>query len=701
MRRLLPSLLVIGVLSGCVQADPVPRRVDDDASVGAADGCTGDGCADHDTSAAKDCGGCDGSDVCDPVSGLCAQCVLPSDCDAIGGRCILGRCRDAIPCKTDTACEAVGGVCDGGQCTGCKANSDCKGGRLCRSGACVPVPEACDNIVDCGKWHCDLALSSCVQCMTAADCDEAHHCKGGYCVTDVCAPGQSRCKAENPGSRWLCAADGAVEIETPCATGATCHAGVCKLASCEPDKATCDGHVRATCSANGRQKIPDQDCGLQGKTCVAGKCVDYLCTPGHKSCDGDWLRTCNATGTKEASTPCGFGQTCVSGQCKTTTCTPLQLLCQGDEVRQCDPTGTTTTAVQDCKADSKICDKGSCKAPICQTGDLQCDDAGKVVHVCGNKGLDWMTYKACTASTPFCVAGKCVNKACKKGESKCVSASVWTCADDELSWQKVPCGGGKVCVSNKCSTPACTLPSKWDTNVQKMIGFALAKANEGCDLDGDGKPDNELAASSIVGGFLLGQLGGTADLATLLRAPAYSSKGSSFSIEQHTGGLDPGNKACAHNSTTGNCKYRVNASGLDVTKSGGQCPAKLTIPNAKVNGTAWTANGGTLNFPMFDGAATLSVQQLTWSGTVNSGTTWTQTSNGMVCGAVVLADLVAAIDSAPDSAFTQTGFDKATFKMFVELLLDTDLDTDGDGKKDAASAAFTFSTAAGSVVGVQ
>lgn len=155
---------------------------------------------------------CD-AQLCDPVTLSCVDCLQPSDCPAAAPGCYQGVCgqcnissdcpgsetcdNGACGCATDQACPTATPNCilDGGPgVCGCAATASCTGtNEICdpsqgAAGACVLSCNApggvCLADTDTGEGFCDTSSGLCVQCLTASQCTDPD---SPLCVSGNCA----------------------------------------------------------------------------------------------------------------------------------------------------------------------------------------------------------------------------------------------------------------------------------------------------------------------------------------------------------------------------------------------------------------------------------------------------------------------------------------------------------------------------------
>jgi MYXO-CTERM domain-containing protein len=345
---------------------------------------------------------CDGMGACPPMqtqacvpfkcsgTNCGGNCVLDSDCSG-GSFCAAGVCLGKLPlgfgCGEDSHCLSgycVDGVCCGGGCVGQCEACDNPG----QQGTCLPVIGAphgarpqCTNDGSVCSGTCNGSLTTgCAypgaqsQCRAPACTNNvatiAAYCAGnGMCPamqTQVCAP--FLCEGTQCG--------GDCTIDSECASGHYCSAGVCKL-----------------------MKEIGQPCG-QPNECNSGYCADGYCC--NEACSGQ----CEACDTQNALGVCAVvlgaphgGKSACAGAGT----------CQG----QCDGIDATTCAFPGMTVE---CSAASCQDSV-QKSSANCDGVGScqpaVTQSCGNFGCDGTVCKTECASPSDCKEGLvCVATQC-------------------------------------------------------------------------------------------------------------------------------------------------------------------------------------------------------------------------------------------------------------------------------------------------
>lgn len=367
------------------------------------DNCDGDGSngCERSLETATDCGSC--SNTCGALNPICAigpasvrcepgctadaptlcgdVCVdLTSDaqhCSGCGARCVVPNA--AASCSGSTcgigACDPRWGNCDGGpgngceqslttrpHCGGCGATCDSSTGVLscstgaCRVDLCLDGMENCDGVANNG---CEADLSTPSHC---ASCDVM--CTGatplcgpssgaaGECLAACAAPAATNCAGrciDTTGDRANCGGCGLACALDNATAG--CAASVCRVASCAPGFADCDGDDATGCEA--RLDGDPLHCGGCGIACPAGASADATCSggicgsvcrPGFGDCDGSESSGCEQTlTTLEHCGGCALAcsrnnatASCASGTCQIEVCTGSFDNCDGRGDNGCE-----------------------------------------------------------------------------------------------------------------------------------------------------------------------------------------------------------------------------------------------------------------------------------------------------------------------------------------------------------------------------
>jgi hypothetical protein len=216
--------------------------------------CGGDG----------DCAGA--TPRCEPVTKLCAECVVSSDC-ASGAHCYGNRCVNVAACTNSRDCS-TGQVCDSGRglCVECTAPTDCPSGQMCVLDRCVVV-QTCQASEDCNGKLCDTGTKSCVSCLADTDCTASNqHCVLGgcrvACATDAQCTGDNRLCDTTTSTCVQCR--GAAD----CPAATYCEGGACKADICDATQSTCAGDAVSACNDTGNGWATPKACAA-GQSCTA------------------------------------------------------------------------------------------------------------------------------------------------------------------------------------------------------------------------------------------------------------------------------------------------------------------------------------------------------------------------------------------------------------------------------------------------
>ena len=272
-----------------------------------------------------------------------------------------------------------------------------------------------------------------------------------------------------------------------------------------------------------------------------------------------------------------------------------------------------------------------------------------------------------------------------------------------------PCASGKTCDESDGPPGVClggsSTGGSWGTDgnssgVQKITSIAIAASGAGCDLTGDGVPDNSFAALASILGSQLGTAVEDGSLVILFDPKAWKTNGTAFQINLYTGKSDPTSSGCS--GTAAGCKYQVAASSYD-TDNGctpPNCPVQVAFSNAKIVSLKLNASAPKFPLTLSVGSSplTITISKVAIEGQVSTATQWQTTKNGVLCGAVTETDLMAAIDATPDEAFASIG-GKTQAKSLIGMLLKKDVAINS-ALPNAYSMALNFETKSAVITGV-
>jgi len=146
------------------------------------------------------------------------------------------------------------------------------------------------------------------------------------------------------------------------------------------------------------------------------------------------------------------GEGCVTGASRCATPTTLE---------RCTDPANNVWEPQDCP-DGQICNRGACRAPICEPGNvLGC--AGQYSQAICNATGTGTDPQDCEGGL-FCREGVCTDRICSEGETSCSGDEIVTvCAPDGTEFvEGQRCGSGAVCDQGECVS-LCELTRKEST----------------------------------------------------------------------------------------------------------------------------------------------------------------------------------------------------------------------------------------------
>ena len=335
-----------------------------------------------------------------------------------------------------------------------------------------------------------------------------------------------------------------------------------------------------------------------------------------------------------------------------------------------------------CRSD-EVCNvkTNACERKHCGGGCLagwECDEA---TNACGIPcGKPCLGVTACNHATLQCesVCGVgCPDAMCNTLSKKCAASCLPFCGDDALC-VPVPQGLG-ACKPAK-------LPHTWSAETNVAVTFTIAQKADGCDLNGDGKPDNALSGVTAL-------VGSSSSAQTIAFVPdSFATDGSAFALSAYDVAHDT-TITCGSTDTW--CTYGVDKDSFDIAACDvNACPVVAFTTAATIQNGQLLAKLPAL---MVHTALALPLHNVAVSGEVKGVTHWEATKNGKLCGAVLMTDFAAALAQSAVAA----GLDMAPdqIKKLAATLVHPDLDLDGDGVMESISAAYVFETAPRAITG--
>jgi hypothetical protein len=426
-------------------------------------------------------------DNCGNCGALCRRANAAAACTM--GVCRVGTCnfgfddcngQDADGCETATRNNAANcGAC-GVVCAFANAVPACDD-DVCRLSACLDGFADCDGDPTNG---CEVDLrvdgANCGRCGTAcALANAAAVCINRSCAVAECASPFADCDG-NPANGCEANTQTSLAHCGTCGTAcnlanaqASCVAGSCRIASCNPGFSDCDGDPNNGCETRTQDSLTN--CGGCGNLCSFANATPICngdtcgiagCQSGFGNCDGQLANGCEVD-TRLSVNHCGScGNACAlpnaTPVCSNSTCAVAG--CQGS-FRDCDgqaPNGcevdilTNVTHCGGCGIACSLpnavsrCDGGSCAIQSCNPGWADCDgnpfngcetNTDSSTFACGGCG----TVCSFPNAGALCSAGTCQIGACNPNFANCDGQAANGCEVDTRT-NLSNCGGcGQVC----------------------------------------------------------------------------------------------------------------------------------------------------------------------------------------------------------------------------------------------------------------
>ncbi|HWZ89664.1 MAG TPA: hypothetical protein VNW92_12460 [Polyangiaceae bacterium] len=457
---------------------------------GNCDGDIANGCETNLKTSADHCGACDtpcdlphASALCN--GGKCAvdKCTAPfMDCDGDPSNgCEVNTSTDAANCNAcGTVCSAINGTasCAAAKCeVSCNAGfNDCDGDPV---NGCETSTDK--DVTNCGKCGnvCDTTSGS-AKCTTGV-CGVSN-CKAGL---GDCDSNPNDCETNTTNDVNNCGGCGVVCV-IPNGVP-SCVSSVCKVGSCNPGFADCNGIAKDGCETNIASDV--KNCGACNAACAIGnataKCENKVCkvstcTAPYADCDANGLDCETNTSTSTANCGgCGVNGVncstdfpnatgkCVTSSCQLATCAANFGNCNGldsdgcesnlkSDNNNCNACGTVCQAPHG----TNTCTSGLC-VPSCGTAFGDCD--GNVKTGCeavfandpNNCGACATVCQQTNASN-VCSGGFCSPTCSQTYFKSCDGNNNNGCEIDDRS-SKANCGGCNLpCVDNQTSSNNCS-----------------------------------------------------------------------------------------------------------------------------------------------------------------------------------------------------------------------------------------------------
>ena len=303
-----------------------------------------------------------------------------------------------------------------------------------------------------------------------------------------------------------------------------------------------------------------------------------------------------------------------------------------------------------------------------------------------------------------CSRGCPVGQKCHVSADACVFGGIATCAACASGFTCSPAFPAPTCVQG-----ACAPRDAFTDGTAKLVSLAIAPRDRGCDLDGDGKPNNRIA-TLLTQIDLNGELARAveADRITVLLEPdraGWGAPGDALGVGLWFGTLAPQSRSCAPSDPAALCTYTVSRASYDPSAGAGACPTWLRFPGvARTVDAVASTSGSALDFvvPVGGGSWLLQLLRARIDAKIRaaevSGPGLGPRLDGRLCAAVPKADILLAVDTLPPDTLAKFG-GADLVRTALDLNLKADLDIDGDGAADSVSAALEWTAVPARIVG--
>jgi hypothetical protein len=407
------------------------------------------------------------------------------------------------------------------------------------------------------------------------------------------------------------------------------------------------------------EECSGKECGVSD-SCDCGTCSsDEACLSG----------TCLTCEERCGWEDCGMKGNCYCGGC------PERHACNHHNLCACVPECTSPHGIPYECGDSGCSEPcGDCEFGECIDNSCFCepDCADKV---CGSDGCGG-TCGYCTFNDPLCHAGQCYEMCDGDGV-------IFPIAVQRVSAMQLGKGGHDGEALDVDGDPdTCSPTGDCESGLNNMLSDLAEQLRQYYDSD------QELDELLLAEGFLLA-----------MRFVGPVEGGAPFTIEFYQGAAELSKSACDYTLET--CGYMAWSSSFEPTG----CEPLYVLHNATLDGNLLTAGGMGHVIPI--------INQFTLVGPVRflpayNGQMMAEAvvddnqvvalSNGLFAGVFRKTDLMNTIIELPEDE--EMPVSKDMLMNLLDMFITPDIDTDGDGVKDGASLAYTFSTISGNIVGV-
>ena len=304
-----------------------------------------------------------------------------SNCGACGRACVPTVNVSTVVCSQSTcsaaSCNAGFADCDHQFMNGCEINTSSDANN-CNGCGNVCLPTANVRIAGCTASACSVAACN----VGTADCDKKF---------------SNGCEVDTTVDAVNCGSCGVVCLPTANVSTVKCGNSNCAVNTCNAGFANCDNQFSNGCEINTNTDV--SNCGGCGQACVPtanvattlcgqGSCKVGTCKPGFADCDGQFANGCEVATTSDVNNCNSCGNRCVP------TINVVNAVCSG-----------SNCAVGSCQAGFADCDKqfaNGCEVNV-TTNNQNCGACGNLCTPTANVVSAGCSGSACSVTA--CVAG--------------------------------------------------------------------------------------------------------------------------------------------------------------------------------------------------------------------------------------------------------------------------------------------------------
>ncbi|MSP23935.1 MAG: hypothetical protein EXR75_01985 [Myxococcales bacterium] len=331
--------------------------------------------------------------------------------------------------------------------------------------------------------------------------------------------------------------------------------------------------------------------------------------------------------------------------------------------------------------------------------------AGVAAAVIGCEGAAQQLLPGEGGGPVACGGGCPAEQKCHFADGQCIYGGIANCG---------PCAEGAQCSpafpEPTCVIGTCSAPTDFSATVLKLVSLAVAPRESGCDLDGDGNPNNSLA--SVLADVDLNAeiaIAVASDRASVLLEATdagWGELGSPFDVSLWFGTLAQESAKCSPANPEAFCTYTVARASYDPATLKTTCETWLRFDGVQRTGeiVASPSPGSALDMvvPVTVGSWLLQLLGARFDATATASAGTDPPSGpaleGRLCAAVPKSDLLLAVDTLPADVLAKFG-GRNFVRNVLDGALEADIDADGDGVGESVSAAMSWHAVPARIVG--